>query len=149
MPFYNLTLSARKPRNKAYPQDINTLGDHIRLRRLGLGLHQKDVATIVNATTSTVTNWEKNRTTPAFRYIPKIITFLGYNPLDLKVGTFGEKIKLFRLINGVSQKKLAKRIGIDPDTLARWEEGKIGHRMKNKEKLNSMIRYLNGSIKPE
>ncbi|MBI1805486.1 MAG: helix-turn-helix transcriptional regulator [Ignavibacteria bacterium] len=61
---YYLTLKTRKPCNKAYPRDLRTLGDHIRKRRLDLGLHQKDVAARVNATTSSVTNWEKNRTSP-------------------------------------------------------------------------------------
>ena len=79
-----------KTRNPAYPEHVTTLGDHIRKRRLDLGLHQKDIAVVVNATTPTITNWEKNRCDPALRVIPKIIKFLGYNPQESKVATLGE-----------------------------------------------------------
>jgi DNA-binding XRE family transcriptional regulator len=82
LPFCYLTLRARKPFNKAYPGDLTTLGDHIRKRRLNLGMHQKDAARLVNAATSTVTNWEKNRTRPTLVFMPKIFEFLGYDPLQ-------------------------------------------------------------------
>ncbi|MBI1805492.1 MAG: helix-turn-helix transcriptional regulator [Ignavibacteria bacterium] len=80
MPCCYLTLKASKPCNKAYPRDVRTLGDHIRKRRLDLGIHQKDVAALVNATTSTVTNWEKGRSSPRLYLLPKVFEFLGYNP---------------------------------------------------------------------
>ncbi|MFK5925465.1 MAG: helix-turn-helix transcriptional regulator [Desulfuromusa sp.] len=35
-----------------------TLGDHLRQRRIELGLYQKDVAAKLGVTTSTVWNWE-------------------------------------------------------------------------------------------
>jgi DNA-binding XRE family transcriptional regulator len=56
-----------------------TLGDHLRRRRLELGLHQKDVAKIIGVTTSSVWNWEHGLE-PELRYQPQIITFLGVNP---------------------------------------------------------------------
>src|SRR5260221_9483126 len=77
LPCCYLTLKTRKPLNPSYPEHLTTLGDHIRKRRLDLGLHQKEVAVIVNATTSTVTNWEKNRTSPRLYLLHKIIKFLG------------------------------------------------------------------------
>ncbi len=36
----------------------------------------------------------------------------------------GEKIKTYRRNLGLSQKALAKRLKIDPSTLALWEKGK-------------------------
>jgi len=30
----------------------------------------------------TITNWERNATVPAIRYIPAILRFLGYDPTD-------------------------------------------------------------------
>ena len=40
----------------------------------------------------TICNWEINRTSPQLRFIPKIITFLGYVPYDTQSGTFGKRI---------------------------------------------------------
>jgi len=61
-----------------YPRQLKTLGDHIRARRLDLGLHQKDVAGIIGVTTDTITNWEKGRNQPMHWHYPKINNFLGF-----------------------------------------------------------------------
>ena len=86
-------------------------------------MHQKDVAHIVNVTTSTVTNWEKNRTSPRLYLLPKVFRFFGYDPVPPIATTTGEKIREYRRNNGLSIKKLAKELGVDPTTLARWEKG--------------------------
>ncbi len=98
LPFYYLTLRARKPRNPAYPEHLNTLGDHIRARRLDLGMHQKDVARIVNVTTSSVTNWEKNRTSPRLYLLSKIIEFLCCDPVQSGATSLGEKSRQYRKV---------------------------------------------------
>ncbi|MBI1805107.1 MAG: helix-turn-helix transcriptional regulator [Ignavibacteriae bacterium] len=121
LPCSYLTLKTGKPRNPAYPEDLKTLGDHIRKRRLDLGMHQKDVAKLINTTTSTITNWEKNRTSPRLRLLPSVFGFLGYNPLQSNPNSLGEKIKQYRIQKGLSLRRLAKELGIDPGTLERWE----------------------------
>jgi DNA-binding XRE family transcriptional regulator len=60
LPFINFQLSAKKPQIPAYPKTLTTLGDHIRKRRLDLGLWQKDVAATLEVSESAVTGWEKN-----------------------------------------------------------------------------------------
>jgi transcriptional regulator with XRE-family HTH domain len=57
-----------------------TVGDHIRRRRLDLGLLQREVAERLGADAATITNWELNRTQPALRFLPAIVGFLGYPP---------------------------------------------------------------------
>jgi len=69
-----------------------------------------------------VWNWENNATTPVFPYWPAIIGFLGYNPLP-KPQTPAEQLVQTRKIRGLSQKEMAKRLGVDPSTLARRERG--------------------------
>ena len=64
-------------------QKLNSLGDHIRSRRLDLRLFQKDVASQIGVSTDTIILWESNAATPQLRHIPKIVKFLGYNPLPL------------------------------------------------------------------
>jgi transcriptional regulator with XRE-family HTH domain len=139
LPFCYLTLRVRKPRNPAYPEHLTTLGDHIRKRRLDLGLLQKDVAVIVNATTSSVTNWEKNRTRPRLYLLPNLIKFLGYDPVQSNATTLGERIKDYRLQKGASLRKLAKELGIDPGTLARWERGVSNPSRKMSKRLYAFL----------
>ena len=42
--FCDVTLTAKKPQNKAYPKTPVSIDDHIRMRQLHLKLFQKDVA---------------------------------------------------------------------------------------------------------
>jgi len=53
-----VTLKAPKALPDLYPQTSNTLGDHLRKKRLDLKLHQTDVAKLPGAETATVTYWE-------------------------------------------------------------------------------------------
>jgi transcriptional regulator with XRE-family HTH domain len=90
-----------------------TVGDHIRKKRLGLKLHQKDVAEQLGVDQTSVFNWEGNRSSP---------DFLGYNPLPA-ANTLAEQLVRQRTTLGLSQKESAGRIGVDQGTLARWERG--------------------------
>jgi transcriptional regulator with XRE-family HTH domain len=103
---------------------LNTLGDHIKKRRLELGLYQAQVARILGVTESTITNWEKNRTNPTLRLSPKIVQFLGYDPTPTDLKALHETLLQYRKRRGMSQKELAKQIGIDPATLSSLERNR-------------------------
>jgi DNA-binding XRE family transcriptional regulator len=61
-----LSLNAPKPpHQKGYPLKIETLGDHLRKRRLDLGLLQKEVGSIIGVDETTIYNWENNRASPS------------------------------------------------------------------------------------
>lgn len=64
------------------PKHLKHLDDHVRARRIDLGLRQRDVADRRRAEKDTVRNWEVGRTAPGLRFLPPIISFLGYNPLQ-------------------------------------------------------------------
>jgi len=100
---------------------LNTLGDHLRKRRLDLGLLQREAADKLGVDAMTICNWEINRTSPPLRFIPKIITLLGYIPYDTQSGTLGKRIVACRRVMGLSQKEMARRLGVDPSTPGRWE----------------------------
>jgi len=119
LPFCHFTLTAQKP-TKPLPI-LNTLGDHIKRRRLELGLLQREVAERLRVKSDTVLNWEHSRTRPTLRYLPKVIAFLGYNPCQSSPTTLGEKVLQYRKSCGMSQKELARQIGLDPTTLSRIE----------------------------
>jgi len=98
-----------------------TVGEHIRLKRLQLGLLQKDVAKIIGVSEDSVTYWERNRTIPLIRYMPKIIEFLGYNPMVVHRSTLSGRIVEFRILNGLTYKSMARLVGVDATTIAAWE----------------------------
>jgi DNA-binding XRE family transcriptional regulator len=65
---------------KGYPLKPVSLGDHLRKKRLDLGLYQAQVAERIGVTKSTVYNWEHGRE-PDPKHHPKIVEFLGYTPM--------------------------------------------------------------------
>jgi transcriptional regulator with XRE-family HTH domain len=122
LPFCHAILKGPRPPSPSYPQQIDRLGDHIRKRRLDLKLSQKQAAELLAVNPGTITNWEGQHSNPALLCMPAIIRFLGYNPLP-EVRTLSGKLARYRLSCGTTQKALAKRLGVDPCTLARWERG--------------------------
>lgn len=138
MPFTNITVSGRKLLDPAYPDALETLGDRLRTRRLDLGLFQKEVAKHIGVTTDTITNWELNRTEPEVRYLPTIIDFLGYVPFPVGE-TFPERLKAYRLMQGLSQEKFARELGIDETTLWKWENGKSSPSIVLRGRIESHI----------
>ena len=136
--FCDVTLSAKKPISEAYPKTLKTVGDHLRKRRLDLKLYQKDVAKAIGVDSLTICNWEKNRTSPRLYLMPKVFEFLGYYAFESNDLSLGDQIKAYRIREGLSLRRMAKILGADPDTVARWEnEGRIPNRVLLK-KLKSL-----------
>ena len=104
------------------PLEPKTVGDHMRKRRLGLKMLQKDVAAQIGVDTTSIHNWETNVSQPSLEYMPAIIDFVGYNPLPA-ANTVAEKLVRQRTSLGLSQKESAERLGVDAGTLGRWEHG--------------------------
>lgn len=116
-------MKGKVPLSKQYPREINSLGDHLRKRRLDLGFLQREVAEKIGVTEATIWNWERQRTQPEIRFIARIIGFLGYDPIP-EPELFPEKLKIYRLRLGLSQRKLAIKLKIDPSTIRSWEKGR-------------------------
>lgn len=111
-----------KSRNSQYPSKLETIGDHIREKRLELRLRQADVAHKLKVDVFTLLNWEKNRTEPAVRCWPAIVSFLGYCPYQ-RAETLGDKLRLYRVHRGFSHEAMAEILGVDPGSISRWETG--------------------------
>jgi transcriptional regulator with XRE-family HTH domain len=118
-----LALRSPKPKSPKYPKQLKTLGDHIRKRRLNLGLLQKQVAAQIGVDETTIYNWESNATSPQIHVLPQVMRFLSYNPLPAPESLAG-RLLLTRKALGPTQKEMAERLGIDATTLARLERGK-------------------------
>ncbi|MGD0156165.1 MAG: helix-turn-helix transcriptional regulator [Terracidiphilus sp.] len=123
LPFCHSEIRSPRPKPTAYPRTINTLGDHIRTRRLDLKLMQKQVADRIGVHQLTITNWERNATVPAIRHLPAIIRFLGYDPRP-SANSIPDRLAAARRALGLSQRKMAAKLGVDPATLQGWEAGR-------------------------
>jgi transcriptional regulator with XRE-family HTH domain len=123
-----------------YPKSLKYLGDHIRKRRLDLQFLQREVAIKIGVSEATIYNWENSNTTPSLSSTPKMIAFLGYNPDDSAGKTLGEQIKKARKVAGLSQRRLAKLLGVDPTTLARWERGEAEPLKKSVEIIERFLK---------
>jgi len=105
-----------------YPNSLNSLGDHIRARWIDLGLFQAQVASQIGVHELTICNWEGKESQPAVKYMPAIIRFLGYNP-KAEPGSLSERLIGARRARGLSQRKMAEWLGVDPGTIQGSETG--------------------------
>ncbi|MFQ5444664.1 MAG: helix-turn-helix domain-containing protein [Nitrospinales bacterium] len=124
-------------------KELNILGDHLRKRRLDLGLLQKEAAEKLGVDKTTYYNWENNRTIPKFKHLPQIISFLSYCPY-FGPKTFYEHLVAYRKSRGVSQKVLAQKLGVDPSTLSHWERSE---RKPNSKSIKIFEEFLGLSLR--
>jgi transcriptional regulator with XRE-family HTH domain len=103
-------------------REARTWGDHLRRKRVSLGLRQRDAAADLGISVATLQRWETNQTVPLVRLLPLIAQFLGYVPY-VAPKSFGEWLLMVRQSRGLSRKRLALELGLDESTLARWERG--------------------------
>ena len=140
LPFSRYENILPKPLNINYPTNPNTIGEHLRKRRYDLELTQAQVAKIIGVTEDSITYWENERSIPQVQFYGKIIQFLGCNPFEFEIKTLGDKIKQYRYFNGLSLKALGNKLGIDPATLASWEDNRSEPKGR---KIKKLIQLLN------
>ena len=81
-PKYSLHVPSPVKLPPGYPVELRSIGDHIRKRRLDLGLLQIEVVAQIGVSENTVWNW-KHGTQPELIHIPEVLTFLGYVPVGV------------------------------------------------------------------
>jgi transcriptional regulator with XRE-family HTH domain len=123
VPFCYVHRRGRKPRPAGYREEPKALADHLRKRRIDLGLLQREVADQVGVTVETVLGWELRAREPAVLHWPAILAFLGFDPYP-EPRTTAECLKAVRRRRGWSQRGLAKSLHVDPATVQKWEIGK-------------------------
>ena len=115
-----------------------TLGEHLKKRRMELGLWQRDLRVRFKLEKETYANWEKDRCYPAMKHWPGIIEFLGRAPHP-EPSTLGERLMAYRRHHGFSRIALATALAVDEGTLWRWE---INQRKPESERHIEAIRRL-------
>jgi len=96
-------------------------------------LYQKDVATRLNVTSSTVWNWE-NRGSVDLRFLPRVIEFLGYNSIPQPEDLLG-KLAWHKLVNGLTLEQRNVEMGRVPEQLADWLSGRHKPCRRNREEI--------------
>jgi transcriptional regulator with XRE-family HTH domain len=99
------------------------MGDHIRRKRLDLGLTQKEAARKIGVDDVTLRHWENHQTSPQTYLIPRVVSFLGYLPY-VSAKSFSEWLRNCRRALGLSQRQLAEKLGMDESTVRGWETGR-------------------------
>jgi transcriptional regulator with XRE-family HTH domain len=125
LPFCNLRLRGRRPLElpRGYPREIRTLGDHLRRRRLDLGLTQRILGERWGVRSETIAAWELGQTEPRIRQVAKIVALLQSDPVDHPT-TLAGRLRAIRRQLGLTQAELAARLGQDEKQICRWETGR-------------------------
>src|SRR5262249_44761141 len=123
LPFCHVALKTEKPKSPKYLENLETLGNQIRKRRLDLGLLQKELAIRMGVDTETEYRWERNRASPSILQFPRVIRFLGCDPQPIPE-TLPDQLRNARQRSGLSQAAIARQLKIDTTTLRKWEQGR-------------------------
>lgn len=99
------------------------LGNHLRNRRLILGLTQEQVAARLGTIREVYDRWERDERKPVVSVWPSILAFLDYYP-DACI-TPAKLTLLARRRAGLDQKQLAKKVGVVHQKLRAWEQEKV------------------------
>jgi transcriptional regulator with XRE-family HTH domain len=87
-------------------------------------LWQEHVAAELGVSVSTIWNWETDHTGVATRFLPKVVAFLGYDPRE-ESGNLGDRIRMQRERQGLTQLALAEKLGLNVSTVVAWERGRV------------------------
>lgn len=120
-----MTVTIKKAQFSVKIDENSPISDHIKARRLELKLRQEDAAKLLGVTDDSVRFWELGLSIPRIEHVPKVIEFLGYNPYPFETKTLGGRIRYYRLLHGLSHKKLGKLLGVDAATISTWETNKF------------------------
>lgn len=128
-----------------------TLGDHIRKKRLQLGLFQREVAKQLEVNAWTILNWEKGKTEVPIGSFPAVLRFLGNDPFP-EPETVSQHLLSKRRAMGWTIREAAQTIGVDPGTWGRWERGNPilyrKHRVLMAQLLGLSADALNNDVAP-
>jgi transcriptional regulator with XRE-family HTH domain len=96
------------------------MGEHVKKRRLDLGLKQKEVSARLGMHFTSLQLWERGIGDLGVKPLAEIIRFLGYVPFECEASP-GGRISFLRRCCGKTQAELAEMISCNPETVGRWE----------------------------
>jgi DNA-binding transcriptional regulator YiaG len=139
LPFYPYRTVLKKPHTTSYVHTPQTLGEHIKKKRIENDQLQKDVAPLLGISEAALIDWEHNHSQPRVGYYPKIIAYLGYYPFEHDMSTISGHIIKMRYCNGWSRGHLAVLVGVDTTAVLGWETTARAISPKNLLVLNKLL----------
>lgn len=115
-------LRFRNLSRKGFKSQPQTLGEHLRSRRLLLKLTQKDTAAHLDTIRERYERWERDEVAPEISAWPKLIRFLGYYPTDCQ--SPAEWVLRVRRTLGLSQFALGRKVRVIAENIRKWEHGR-------------------------
>jgi transcriptional regulator with XRE-family HTH domain len=119
LPLCRKTLVSPKKRPAKPPR---TLGERLRAWRLERGLEQRDVAAMLGVRPATVGRWERDQRRPAIKFMAGVLALLGPDSSATQK-TFPERLRAARQLLGLTQERLAEKLGVDRGAVGGWERG--------------------------
>ncbi len=116
-------MTRKCPKPGPFPEGLQTLGDHLKAKRLAEGLLLKKAAQNLGVSPFTLSNWERGRTTPRIVTCGRVVAFLGFDP-EAGGDELSQRMIAFRRHRGLTQRAAAKALGVDPTTWWGWESGR-------------------------
>lgn len=126
-PILPLRLKTSKPKHPHYPKEIKTVGDELRTVRLDRKLTQEQIAQQLGVNRNFIYEMELGHHMNTIYALHKVFLFFGFLPKTLKINETTLRGQLFahRMRNGLTYQAVAKMIGLDKSTIARYERGQI------------------------
>jgi transcriptional regulator with XRE-family HTH domain len=109
---------------KWYPEHPETIGEHLWKARMEQGVSREEAVQVLGVGITTLWSWEMGRTKVTTRFLPRVLAFLGYDPRG-EANTRGERIRMLRERQGLTQQALAERLGLDDSTVTEWELDRV------------------------
>ena len=131
-------LQLRDLRKKGLVESAAKLGEHLKNRRLDLGLTQAQAAARLGVLREVYDRWERNEHEPVVSVWPNIIAFLRYYP-GHPVTSPSNLALMARRVTGLAQKAIARRVGVIHQEFRRWERGKALPSGGALEKLEGIV----------
>ncbi len=140
MPFSRYDKQAKRPDPQGYPQEPKTIGEHLKKRRMDLGLYQAEAAQLIGVSEDCFCYWENERNQPRLYQYPAIIRFLEYYPQVHETETLGGKITRYKRMQGMNNRAFGGICGVDAGTVAKWERNETTPLRRSMKKVLSVLR---------
>ena len=121
VPYSVLNATVPLPDKRPFPNELQTVGNHIKQARLTRNILIKDVIDFLKIDRETLKGWELNLFEPHVSHYPLIISFLGYIPCQFEISTLAGQIKRYRHIHGLTQKQFGALLQTDVSVVWQWE----------------------------
>lgn len=125
LPFWEFTITACIPDPCTDFWPDRKIGRHIKSRRDELGWTQKKLAHYLNVKAHRITMWENNQVNINIRVMPRIIDWLGFNPILPHSDALAARVLYFRVIMGLRSVDLCRLTGLPENYLQGVEHGML------------------------